>query len=132
MKERIGIKILIADPVLPWIHKLWKLQLPLKLKLFAWLVGKDKLLTWDALQRRGWVGPSIFLLCNYATEDLHQLLMHYQFSNDVWHRASIHFTLQTSWCGSSIIESFTRWFTNKSAPHSLVVHFSWQLWLERN
>jgi hypothetical protein len=32
-------KQLIADPVLPWSHKLWKLQLPLKLKLFAWLAG---------------------------------------------------------------------------------------------
>ena len=72
-----------SDPVLSWIHKLWKLQLPLKLKLFSWLVGKDKLLTWEALQRRGWVGPSICSLCKSAPEDLHHLLMHCPFSKEV-------------------------------------------------
>jgi hypothetical protein len=42
-------------PCLPWTNKLWKLQLPLKLKLFSWLVGNDKLLTWEVYKGvAGW------------------------------------------------------------------------------
>jgi len=111
-------------PVLPWIHKLWKLHLPLKLKLFSWLIDKDKLLTWEALQQRVWVGPSICPLCKHAPEDLSHLLMFFSFSKEVWHRITKHFALRLSWCGSSIKESFPFWFTLQSAPPSLVVHFS--------
>jgi ribonuclease HI len=117
---------------LPWRHKLWKLQMPLKLKLFAWLAGYDKLLTWAALQRRGWMGPSVCLLCRSGPEDLLHLLLYCPFSKAVWQQASNFFSLQIPWRGSSINDAFTRWFSAISAPHSLVIHFGWQLWLERN
>jgi hypothetical protein len=70
----------------PWVLKLWKLHLPLKLKLFAWLTGKNKLLTWDVLQTRGWVGPSVCPLCKTAPESLSHLLMFCSFSAEVWNR----------------------------------------------
>lgn len=125
-------KQFIAGPGLPWSHKLWKLQMPLKLKLFAWLAGFDKLLTWAALQRRGWMGPSLCPLCRSGPEDLLHLLIYCPFSKVVWQQASKFFSLQVPWRGSSINDAFTRWFSSNSAPHSLVIHYGWQLWLERN
>jgi hypothetical protein len=86
-------------PCLPWTNKIWRLQLPLKLKLFSWLVGHDKLLTWDVLQRRGWEGPSLCLLCKAAPEDLLHLLMLCPFSKEVWSRTTAHFNFQHSWSG---------------------------------
>jgi hypothetical protein len=76
--------------------------MPLKLKLFAWLAGLDKLLTWAALQRRGWMGPSICLLCRSGPEDLLHLLIYCPFSKVVWQQASNFFSLQIPWRGSSI------------------------------
>jgi hypothetical protein len=40
-----------------WILKLWKWPIQLKIKLFLWLAAFDKILTWDVLQSKGWVGP---------------------------------------------------------------------------
>jgi ribonuclease HI len=54
------------------------------------------------------------------------------FSCDVRLRTTRHFSLQSTWCGSSIMESFPRWITSNSGPPCLVVHYCWQIWLERN
>jgi hypothetical protein len=121
-----------SEPCLPWLNKLWRLQLPLKLKLFSWLVGNNKLLTWEVLQRRGWVGPSLCLLCKAAPENLFHLLMHCPFSKEVWHRITVHYNLLSSWSGSTIMDSFPCWLTRSSSPPCLVIHFCWQIWLERN
>jgi hypothetical protein len=32
-----------------WFFQLWNWEVPLKLKLFIWLAGKEKTLTWDVL-----------------------------------------------------------------------------------
>jgi hypothetical protein len=117
---------------IPWIQQIWNWKVPLKLKLFTWLVGKERILTWDALQRRGWEGPGICLLCNNAPEDLHHLLIHCPFTKEVWYRSIKHFSLPIAWSGSSITDCFSLWSTQKSAPPSLAVHICWQIWLERN
>lgn len=106
--------------------------MPLKLKLFTWLVGKGKILTWEALQRRGWEGPGICSLCKNAPEDLQHLLIHCPFSKEVWYRSLKHFSIPLAWCGSSITYCFSFWSSHKSAPPSLAVHIIWQIWLERN
>jgi hypothetical protein len=43
-----------------WKLNLWKWNIQLKIKLFIWLAGNQKVLTWDTLQRKGWEGPGIF------------------------------------------------------------------------
>jgi hypothetical protein len=54
---------LIADR--SWLRQIWDWVIPLKLKLFIWLAGNGKILTWDVLSRRGWEGPGICLLCRH-------------------------------------------------------------------
>jgi hypothetical protein len=58
--------------------------------------------------------------------------MHCPFSKEVWHRITVHFNIQSSWSGSSILDSFPRWLTRFSSPPCLVIHYCWQIWLERN
>nr|KUM45132.1 hypothetical protein ABT39_MTgene3632 [Picea glauca] len=107
---------------IPWIQQLWNWKVPLKLKLFTWLIGKERILTWDAFQRRGWEGPGICLLCNNAPEDLQHLLVHCPFTKEVWYRSIKHFSLPIAWCGSTISDCFSLWSTQKSAPPRLAVH----------
>lgn len=47
-----------------WEKNLWKWPIPLKITLFFWLALHNKVLTWEQLQRRGWVGPSVCCLGN--------------------------------------------------------------------
>jgi hypothetical protein len=115
-----------------WFLQLWKWEVPLKLKLCIWLAGKEKTLSWDVLRRRGWEGPGICLLCSRASEDIHHLLVHCAFTKEVWNRLLKHFSLSFSWSGISISDCFTLWSTQKSATLSMVVHVSWQIWIEQN
>jgi hypothetical protein len=46
-----------------WRHKIWKWDLQLKIKLFIWLAMDQFFLTWDILQKKGWEGPSLCILC---------------------------------------------------------------------
>jgi hypothetical protein len=115
-----------------WIQQIWNWKVPLKLKLFIWLAGKERILSWDALRRRGWEGPGICLLCSKASEDIHHLLVHCAFTKEVWNRLFKHYSLSFSWSGFSISDCFSLWSTQKSAPLSLAVHVCWQIWLERN
>jgi hypothetical protein len=38
--------------------RLWKWKIPLKVKLFTWLVDKNKISSWDNLLRKGWNNPN--------------------------------------------------------------------------
>ena len=51
-----------------WWKQLWKSKGPLNAKLTLWLTLNNKLLTWDNLQRRGWIGPNRCALC-YSNEE---------------------------------------------------------------
>ena len=52
---------------------IWSGTLPRKISYFVWLALKNKLLTWDNLQKRGWIRPGICALCS-ANEDSAQHL----------------------------------------------------------
>jgi hypothetical protein len=64
IKEAYAIKTQ-SDP-LPlrkeW-NKIWALKHWPKISLFLWLVTHSSILTWDNLSKRGFVGPSICMLC---------------------------------------------------------------------
>jgi hypothetical protein len=66
----------ITDPIpntTAW-QKLWNLKHWPKVTLFLWLVLHSSILTWDNLTKRGFVGPSICILCGEAEETLNHLL----------------------------------------------------------
>jgi hypothetical protein len=113
-----------------WFLQIWKWAVPLKLKLFIWLAGKEKILSWDVLRWRGWEGPGICLLCSQASEDIHHLLVHCFFTKEVWKRLLKHFSLSVSWSGTSLSDFFSLWSSQKSAPLCLAVHVCWQIWIE--
>lgn len=55
--------ILITQRVhFPFKHY-WKLKVPLKIKVFMWLISKNSILTRDNLLHRGWKGPKECVFC---------------------------------------------------------------------
>jgi ribonuclease HI len=115
-----------------WFSHIWRWEIPLKIKLFIWLAGKEKLLSWDMLRRRGWEGPSYCSLCRKATEDINHLLVHCPFTQMVWSRVLSHLSLQLIWNGNTLSNSYTRWLEQPTAPKSLPALVSWQIWIARN
>eukprot|EP00253_Pinus_taeda_P015937 PITA_15937 len=55
-----------------------------KITLFAWLVAKDKILTWDKLQKKGFSGPSRCYLCNREAETQDHLLIKCVYARNLW------------------------------------------------
>ena len=51
-----------------WWYRIWKLQAPLKAILILWLAMNNKLLTWEALLKCGFMAPGICLLCRVERE----------------------------------------------------------------
>jgi ribonuclease HI len=115
-----------------WLHQIWCWKVPLKFKLFAWLAGKDKVLTWESLRRRGWEGPGICPLCRHTQEDIHHLLIHCDFSREVWRFLLTHLNLHTTWSGRTVSDCFINWLKNRFLPINLAAQVCWNLWIERN
>ncbi|OAY78804.1 putative ribonuclease H protein [Ananas comosus] len=63
---------------------LWKLKIPLRIKIFLWLAARNKLLTTCFLAKRGWQGPSICVLCYFDAETIDHLLFLCPFARDFW------------------------------------------------
>jgi len=84
------------------------------------------------LRRKGWQGPGFCVLCRRASEDIHHLLIHCIFAQDIWKRTLQHFSLPFHWTDATFTECFSSWFSAQAAPPSLAIFVSWQIWLERN
>jgi hypothetical protein len=56
-------KLLMFDEVIPRKSLIWKLRIPLKIKIFLWYLNKGVILTKDNLAKRRWKGS---LLCSFC------------------------------------------------------------------
>jgi len=63
---------------------LWQNPHWMKIKLFIWLVQQKKILTWENLLKRGFVGPSKCPLCGLQEETMNHLLNLCPFTSTVW------------------------------------------------
>jgi hypothetical protein len=118
--------------------KLWNLKHWPKITLFLWLVIHSSILTWDNLSKRGFVGPSICLLCGEAEETMNHLLNSCHYTAQIWDQAAI--IMRTSdRSRDSILATITNW--RDQAFHSPLLNRVWQLlpgfilwqtWKERN
>jgi hypothetical protein len=89
---------LISTQQLPiwrgWRVNIWKWKLQLKIKIFLWLAADNRILTWEVLNKKGWEGPGICILCKHNTEDINHLFVHCSFSKTVWSRIPIGYILK--------------------------------------
>eukprot|EP00253_Pinus_taeda_P018479 PITA_18479 len=55
-----------------------------KVSIFIWLASKNKILTWDRIQKKGFFGPSRCCLCNSEGETRNHLLINCPFAKTLW------------------------------------------------
>ena len=68
---------------------LWKLKVPLKIKIFMWFLHRKVLLTKDNLARRSWTGCTKCVFCQQE-ETVEHLFITCHFAKHIWRL--IHFT----------------------------------------
>ena len=98
---------------------LWKLKVPLKIKIFMWFLSRKVLLTKDNLIRRNWTGCKRCVFC-HDDETVEHLFISCPFTRHIWRL--IHFTFNIS-PPSSITNLFGNWLVgvDKKQRHAFVL-----------
>lgn len=81
--SQLLIESLLREVSKQWKH-LWKLKHWPKISLFLWLLLKHKTLTWDRLQKRGLIRPSIFHLFFLKEVNYAHLFLDYDYTKEIW------------------------------------------------
>jgi len=89
-------------------RKIWNLKHWPKITLFLWLVAHSRILTWDNLSKRGFVGPSMCLLCGKAQETMEHFLNSCHYTAQLWDQVAL--VMHTSnRHRDNILETITNW-----------------------
>jgi len=110
----------------------------MKIKLFISLVHEKKILTWENLLKKGFIGPSSFYLCGMHEEMIKHLLNLCPFTSIAWDWVATIFR-QTDMDRLSVSNNLKNWRNNFSGneivnkAYILVPGFViWNVWKERN
>jgi hypothetical protein len=114
-------------------NRLWKLKLPLRIKVFGWYLRKEVILTKDNLAKRNWneSGTCVFY---HQDETIKHLFFQYRFARSIW---SVIQVASTLFLPCSITNKFVNWLNgidNRFKEHIRVgaIVFIWSIWLCRN
>ena len=89
---------------------IWKLKMPLKIKIFMWYLLKGIVLTKDNLTRRNWNGSLRCCFC-MKNESIHHLFFECHFSKFLWRAVQFSFGLYPPY---SISHMFGNWLVGVS------------------
>ena len=68
----------------PFGHKeIWKIKVPLKIKIFLWFLQKEVVLTKDNLSRKNWKGSQKCIGCN-LDESIQHLFLDCHYARMIW------------------------------------------------
>ncbi|WVZ62207.1 hypothetical protein U9M48_011977 [Paspalum notatum var. saurae] len=84
---------LVNQNALPLIKKLWKLKLPLKIKIFVWFLMRGVILTKDNFKKRNWNGDDRCCFCN-KKETIQHLFFDCHVASFVWRIVHVAFGLK--------------------------------------
>lgn len=121
-----------GDPCKPLWNRLWRLNLPAKIKVFAWRACINGLPTMDVISRRG-ISQSIAChVCGNGAESIDHALLHCDFSSLVW-ELWLENPLHTQGFKNSFLDS-ALFILSHSTLHDLEIFFAtaWALWSNRN
>jgi hypothetical protein len=84
---------------------IWRLKLPLKIKIFLWYLKREVVLTKDNLIRRNWMGGKQCMFCAQA-ESIQHLFFECHFAKFIWTVVHIVFNIPKP---ISVLHLFNDW-----------------------
>jgi hypothetical protein len=115
-----------------WYLDLWNWKMPLRIKLFCWLMFENRILTWDNLSKRGLIGPSRCVLCGEREESLNHLMVECLFTKEIWNSILNEFHLQRNWGGGLLCDCYQVWIKEMEYWKELPCYICWEIWKHRN
>lgn len=109
-----------------------ELYLPLKIKCFAWISLEDKILTWDNLLKKGFVGPSFCVLCKEGSESIHHLFVDCKIAKEVWSKVSSIYNIFVNWPQEEFGDCLEFWHVTVPLFREPPFIICWFLWKKRN
>jgi hypothetical protein len=112
---------------------LWKIKVPLKVKIFMWFLSNKVLLTKDNLVRRKWTGSQKCCFCD-SLETVEHLFITCPFAQIIWRMIYFAYNIPPP---SNITNMFGNWLngvdkTNKGRIRIGVSALCWAIWNRRN
>ena len=122
----------IGDPCKPLWKRLWHLNLPAKIKVFAWRACVNGLPTMDVIFSRRIVQNKICLVYGKEAKNIDHALISCDFSSFVWN-LWLENPLRLQGFGKSFSDS-ALFILSHSTPQDLELFFAtaWALWSNRN
>lgn len=113
---------------------LWGIKIPLKIKIFLWLITHDSILTKDVLQYRGWKGDTRCQFCGLE-ESIDHLFLHCALARFMWNVLKCAFSLPGM--PKTVKEIWSSWLPSFSGQTKKlmmvgVAGLLWTLWNIRN
>jgi hypothetical protein len=124
----------MEDQVLIPYKFLWKSKLPQKIKIFIWLVVRNKILTKDNLKKRNWNGSLECCFCG-VDESIDHLFFHCPIAKYMWRVIQVALNLRLIL--SSISNLYDNWLCKPKDKIANLVLFGcgalfWAIWRTRN
>lgn len=112
---------------------LWKIKIPLKIKIFMWFLNRKVLLTKDNLAKRNWSGCKQCCFCGLE-ETIQHLLISCPYARLVWRIVHVSFNLPPP---TNVTNMFGNWLNGvdkklKAQIRVRVSAFCWAIWNCRN
>lgn len=113
---------------------IWKLKMPMKIRIFLWLMIKNSILTKDNLAKRGWVGNEECYFCG-CKESIDHLLFQCSLAKYIWQVVVCVFDLTRPPKGiSNMMGDWIRSFPRKNRRLVMIggAIICWTVWKTRN
>lgn len=126
-------KAIMYQDIIPRKSLIWKLRIPLKIKIFLWYMQKGVMLTKDNMAKRKWKGSTKCCFCS-SNENIHHLFLECRIVRYIWSAIHITFGIPPP---NSVAHLFGSWLNGlhpKLRCHFLgcIGALCWALWLCRN
>jgi hypothetical protein len=108
--------------------KLWKLKLPLRIKVFGWYLCKEVVLTKDNLAKRNWHGSKRCVFCHHD-ETIKHLFFQCCFARTIWSAIQVASTLFPPRSITNIFGNWLNGINKRFKKHIRVgaITFIWSL-----
>jgi hypothetical protein len=115
------------------IRKIWKGNIPAKIKIFLWLVANNAILTKDNMIRRKWKGDPSYYFCE-KEESVTHLLFQCSMAKAIW--AIVAHCIGASNIPGSFNQSWTwykKWLPFDEKNYAIgIAAICWAIWKTRN
>jgi ferredoxin len=115
-----------------WYKELWNWKVPLKIKVFIFLMLEQRILTWENLVKRGFLGPSRCVLCGKYEEFVYHLFMTCKFTKVIWTTILRDLKLKSLWEGGQLVDCLKNCIRKEVNWKEITCYICWEVWKHRN